>query len=218
MRGPALTVRHRSRLVPEWFQAGDETTWEKMRALPGPFALPATEREWREIAAGSAVVATADGIRRVALGLGATSLASYGVGCGFVESHLLDTFRLTCGDITPDAVVRLARFMPGAEVLVHDLARDKPLPADLHLMHRVETELSNEVWRDVFRRFAGETILVVPGEMISVRQAVGLWRAKTGTAAGWARTERALAKLWSGTHAATPVSVGGSRGFVLRPG
>src|SRR5213078_3904021 len=95
---------------------------------------------------------------------GVKTLASYGVGGGPLElwlQRLRPERRLLLTDYAPQTVERLRRLFPEADVRVHDLARDPPLEADGHLPHRVDTELTNREWRELLRRFADETLLVV---------------------------------------------------------
>ena len=42
--------------------------------------------------------------------------------------------------------------------------------ADAHLFHRVDTELTDEEWHEVFRRFAGERISLVATEVATLRR------------------------------------------------
>ena len=58
---------------------------------------------------------------------------------------------------------------PNATVVLHDLQSDPPIPADVQLFHRVDTELGDRDWRDVFQRFRGERILFIPGELVTFR-------------------------------------------------
>ena len=69
--------------------------------------------------------------------------------------------RTECTDNAPRATERLRDLFAEAEVVVHDLATQAPPPADLHLMHRIDTELDTVTWKQVFARFS-EPILVVP--------------------------------------------------------
>ena len=103
----------------------------------------------------------------------------------------------------------------------HDLLRDAPLDGDLHLFHRVDTELDNEQWRGVYGRFAGEPVLVVATEVMPAseipRQLLGAIRSRNLTHAGWTRTRGAFEALWRPTHRGTHVGFGDLEGWVLEP-
>ena len=80
--------------------------------------------------------------------------------------------RLLLADYAPETVERLRELFPAAEVYRHDLLADPPLPADVHLFHRVDTELTDDEWREALRRFAGERVLVVATEVATSRRLV----------------------------------------------
>ena len=41
--------------------------------------------------------------------------------------------------------------------------------AEVHLFHRIDTELDNREWREVFRRFGSVSILVVATRVLDVK-------------------------------------------------
>ena len=80
-------------------------------------------------------------------------VASYGVGGATLEwwlYRLRPDRKLIVTDYGQATVERLAEVFPEAEVRHHDLRRDEPLRADVHLFHRIDTELGNREWREVF--------------------------------------------------------------------
>ena len=102
--------------------------------------------------------------------------------------------RIGLTDYAPDTVARLGELFPEADVHRHDLLRDPPLEADVHMFHRIDTELYNDQWRDVYRRFAGQTILVVATGILPTdeipRQILSAIRNRRATHAGWTRNPR----------------------------
>jgi hypothetical protein len=155
---------------------------------------------------------------------GVRRLVSYGVGGAMPELWLqrLDPQRrLVVTDYAPETVERLRELLPEAEVRQHDLLRDPPLEGDIHLFHRIDTELDNEQWRGVYRRFAGQSLLVVATEVMPAseipRQLLGAIRSRHLTHAGWTRTRGAFESLWRQTHHGTHVDFGDLEGWVLEP-
>jgi hypothetical protein len=93
-------------------------------------------------------------------------------------------------------------------VIVHDIRVEEPLPADLHLIHRLDTELSNDEWPRTLARFA-QPVIFIAGETLrpraAARELVTRFRHPRATKAGWLRTEDALRALWRGSHDDEPV-------------
>jgi hypothetical protein len=155
---------------------------------------------------------------------GVRRLVSYGAGGAIPELWLLrldPDRRLVVTDYAPETVERLRALLPEAEVAQHDLLKDPPLDGDMHLFHRIDTELSNEDWRGVYDRFSGQVIVVVaamlmqPGEIPAQLRHVVLSRNQTR--AGWTRTRGAYESLWRKTHRGTRVDFGDLEGWVLDP-
>jgi hypothetical protein len=155
---------------------------------------------------------------------GVRRLVSYGVGGAMPELWLLrlDPGRaLVVTDYAPETAERLRELLPEAEVERHDLLRDPPLDGDLHLFHRIDTELDNEQWRGVYRRFSERTVLIVATEVMPTseipRQLLGALRSRHLTHAGWTRTRSAFESLWRHTHRGTHMDFGDLEGWVLEP-
>lgn len=53
------------------------------------------------------------------------------------------------------------------EVRAHDVLTDPPVEADLHLLHRVDTEFENKQWRGILDRFADVRVLFAAAEILS---------------------------------------------------
>ncbi len=150
-----LTVPHYYRL-PMAKDLDDAASWDELRATSSAFAVPQTRAEWERTAdARPEFLARAEDVAAVARRLDARVVASYGVGAALVERHLVGRVdRLVCGDFTPVAIQRVRELMPDADVRLHDLSEDPPFQADLHLLHRVDTEFSDVQWRAILQRFA----------------------------------------------------------------
>jgi hypothetical protein len=198
-------------------------SWDSIRETEGPFYLPQTRTEWETAVVTSENRSRADAVARVADELGARRVVSHGVGVGALELCLVLTapqLELTCTDYSPRTVERLERLFPEARVLQHDLRSDAPLDADLHVMHRIDTELDRDEWRRVFSGLASP-IVFVPGLILGVssfgRELFRRLARRRLTKAGYLRNESALRDLWSGSFVSEPLRVGGERGFLLRP-
>lgn len=195
------------------------TAWDAARETDGPFGLPETREEWERAAADDSLRARALDIAALARRLEADRICSYGVGSALLELNLARAgLRLTCADYAPRTVARLRGLFPEAELVEHDLIRDIPLAGDLHLMHRIDSELSTREWRSVFPRFR-EPILVVPTLLLDLERALKEIALRVirprATRAGWVRTEAALRALWRPTHDDEWVTVGGAPAFLL---
>jgi hypothetical protein len=151
------------------------------------------------------------------------TLASYGVGGGIFEwwlEQLGSQRRLLLAEYAPETVERLRKLFP-ADVYRHDLAADPPLDADVHLFHRVDTELTNAEWLETLRRFAEERVLVVATEVATPRRLLQelllRLRSQRLTKAGWLRTRGAFEALWRETHEATPLRLHDLEAWSLEP-
>jgi hypothetical protein len=220
-----LTLRHYHRFErsrPESLRT--PAGWDVLR-LRGDesFRLPETHEEWERLA-------ERDEVRRRAAELDAwlearpiESLASYGVGTAALERalwRLRPGRRLLLTESAPATAARLEGLFAEAEVRRHDLRSDPPLDAALHLFHRIDTELDDEEWRDVFSRFSGARVLVVATQVLGplgLAHAL-LTRLRPGsTWAGYARTRGAFEALWAATHAAEPFRLYGLEAWALEP-
>ena len=196
--------------------------WDAARGTTGPFGLPETRDEWERLARQPELERRAADVVTIAQLLGARSLCSHGAGAGTLEINihwLAPELVVKCTDYAPRATERLRRLFVEAEVIVHDLAREAPPPADLHVMHRIDTELRTHVWQAVFARFS-EPILVVPALLLDLermfKEVALRVRRPRAARAGWIRTEDALRALWSTTHTDEVVAVGDQRAFLLQ--
>jgi hypothetical protein len=225
-----LTVRHVFDFGDQRALVGDDLvrpeSWDALRTqTDGPFALPAQRAGWEQ-----AALEQPDLVQRSAAigawleGAEASRVASYGVGAAFVEYLLWRErpgLQLTLSDYTPAAVQRLAELFPEADVRRFDLVADAPLPADVQLFHRIDTELTNADWRRVFSRFSATRILVVATEVAGLRRMSWELRqrfSRTATSqAGWLRNRAAFETLWRSTHDATALRLNDLEAWDLRP-
>jgi hypothetical protein len=202
--------------------------WDGLRTrTSGAFSIPASRAEFTRVAGGHHdVAARAREIDAWLEKRGAATVASYGAG-GAVLEWWLATLRpdrkLTVTDYGEATVERLAEVFPEAEVRYHDLRQDTPVPADVHLFHRIETELGDDEWRDVFRRFEHAHILFVAAGFLDLRGLLSelrnrpLLKGRRATKAGFIRTRAAVEALWSPTHSAEPLRVHDLDAWALAP-
>jgi hypothetical protein len=197
--------------------------WDAIRERRPDFAIPPTLEELAIAARGRPELAARAETIRIVLDDFGTRLASYGVGTGLLEAALRsadpDT-SLTLTEFAPMTIVKLRRLFPESTVCEHDLRRDGPLPADLHLFHRIDSEFSDVEWREILQRWS-VPILFVLTEFLTIR-GVGREAAtrlfhRGATRAGYTRTRSAFSCLWAPTHRAEPLKVADLHGFLLLP-
>jgi hypothetical protein len=201
-------------------------SWDNLRTrTEGPFGLAGTRLTWEHAShEQAALAARAAAINAWGATADVASIASYGVGAASLELLMWEgapSRRLICADYGPATVQRLAGLFPEAEVRQHDFLADPPLDAEVHLFHRVDTELSNQEWRGVFQRFETERVFVVAAEVMDLRLACTEIRRRLverrATRAGWLRNRSALERLWRHTHTAVPLAVADLQGWDLSP-
>lgn len=225
-----VTLRHVFDFAGDRDLVGDDLVrpeaWDNLRTrTSGPFAIPAGRDAWVAAAeANPALVARAQAIHSWLERAGAQSLASYGVGGAPLELLLhrrAPGRRLIATDFGPATVARLAGLFPEAEVREHDLLRAPPIAADVHLLHRVDTELTDDEFRSVLRAFAGERVLVVATAVLTpVDLALTVVQRvlhRRLTRAGWARNRASFEALWRPTHDATALTIHDLAAWDLRP-
>jgi hypothetical protein len=202
--------------------------WDGLRTrTTGVFSIPRTREEFIRVAEARRDIA--DRARAIDGWLAqqdARVVASYGVGGASLEWWLhrfRPDRRLILSDYGEATVERLAGLLPEVEVRNHDLRRDEPLPADLHLFHRIDTELSNPEWHDVFDRFGSASILLVAAEVLDAWKLLCelrdrlLMKHHRASRAGFVRTRGALEALWESTHASRPLRTHDLHAWSLTP-
>lgn len=198
--------------------------WDAVRRLPGAFHLQDTREEW--LAAGSQppYPDRARAVVELARKLGASSLCSHGAGGALLEQRvqqLAPELVLTCTDFAPETVAGLRRLFAEANVVAADLREPSSLPhADLHLMHRLDQELSERQWHAVFSRLEAPVVFV-PSEILTpaaaAKELVRRLLHPGATGAGWFRNEKALRALWSPWFDDRCVEIGDEPGYLLLP-
>ena len=201
-------------------------SWDALRTeTGGAFAIAhAPEELERAAEARPEIGARARAIDAWLVGENVRTLASYGVGAAILEWWLLrirPERRLLLADYAPKTLERLQELFPAIEIRRHDLLADPPLPADAHLFHRVDTELSDGQWHETLDGFAHETVLVVATEIATARRLASelllRMRRRHLTRAGWLRTRDAFEALWRDTHDARPLLLHDLDGWALTP-
>lgn len=223
-----LTIPHYFDFGPDRTEVGSELTtpgaWDGLRTrTSGPFAMASDPAEWSEQAkAKPELRSRAAAVIEVCESLEARSLVSYGVGGAVLEYWLqrADDLDLTVTEFAPETISRLEGFFPDATVLHHDLLRDAPLPGDVHLFHRIDTEFSNKELKGVMKRFSNSTVILVATSIIGWPELVSELRQRRNShasRAGVSRSEQAFRSLWRRTHVSTPARFHDLQGWVLVP-
>jgi hypothetical protein len=202
------------------------TAWDALRtSTQGAFALARSPAELERAArARGELTERARAIDRWFEDHRVGTVASYGVGAASLEwwlCHISPERSMVLADYAPRTVERLRELFPGVEVCRHDLRTDPPLSADIHLFHRVDTELSDGQWRETLARFAREKVLLVATEVATPRrlayELLVRARSRRPTRAGWLRTRDAFQTLWQGTHEAQALRLHDLEGWALTP-
>jgi hypothetical protein len=219
--------------IPHYFDFGTERAlvgadlagperWDALRLrTDGLFALPATRADLEARADADALAR--ERARVVDAIAGTRSIASYGVGAGVLElwlRRLRMERRVVLTEFAPETVGRLASLLPELEVHRHDLRLDPPLQADLHLFHRIDTELDDAAFRRALARFRAVTVLVVATELLSAHAFARELRTRLrrhATRAGLVRSRGAFEAVWQPTHRAQPLRVHDLEAWLLEP-
>jgi hypothetical protein len=227
-----LTLRHYYDFGTDRAVVGPDLTtpeaWDGLRTrTSGVFSIPRTRTEFVRAAEGRhEIAARAREIDAWLEERGAKVVASYGVGGASLEwslANLRSNRKLLLTDYGQATVERLAEVFPEADVRCHDLRQDVPLPAEIHLFHRIETELSNREWCGVYERFNAASILVVVAELLDLRRLVlelrnrPALRLRHASRAGFVRTRGALEALWQPTHTAESLRMHDLDAWALTP-
>jgi hypothetical protein len=223
--------------VPHYYDFGEERdlvgetlvrpgSWDALRTrTDGPFALGSSQADWeRRALAPPELGLRAEALARVIEALGVSKVASYGCGIASLEFRLLRIaphLELTVADYTPETVGRLEEFFPAAAVRQHDLLNEPPLPAQLHLFHRIDTEFTNDQWQGVLRRFASQPVLLIASEVLQARgialELLKRFGPGEATPAGLVRNRPAFRRLWRDTHDSRHLQVADLEAWILTP-
>ena len=227
-----VTIRHYYDFGTDRPIVGDDLVrpeaWDRLRTkTSGVFAIPTTREEFVRTAEGRAdIEGRARAIDEWLERKDARVVASYGVGGASLEwwlHKLRPSRKLIVTDYGEATVQRLGEIFPEVDARYHDLRGDEPLAADVHLFHRVDTELSNREWQEVFARFARVPILLVASEVLDLRRLLGELRFRRrmkqrhATKAGLIRSRGAFEALWRRTHTSQPLHMHDLHGWELLP-
>lgn len=202
---------------------GNSGAWDRLRETDPSYSTGGSRGDWIERANESTAVASrARALAAVIRPLQASSIVSYGSGTCILEWHLssfLDA-RIVCADYAVRTVERMRHLFPEAEHVVHDLGEDDPIEADLHILHRVDSEFDDARLSLILHRFRQPVLLVAAEPALTPR----LWltykrraRSPDFGPVGWCRTRASLERLWRSSHEATSVEVCGRDAWLLRP-
>jgi len=227
-----VTIRHYYDFGADRAIVGDDLVrpeaWDRLRTkTSGVFSIPPTREEFVRTAEERADIAgRARAIDAWLEGQGAEVVASYGVGGASLEwwlHKLRPRRKLIVTDYGEATVHRLAGTFPEVDVRYHDLSRDQPLAADVHLFHRIDTEFSNGEWQEVFTRFARVPILFVAADLLDLRRLLvelqmrRRMKQRHATKAGFIRSRAAFEALWRHTHTSEPLPMHDLNAWALRP-
>ena len=223
--------------VSHWYDFGDdrplvgaelsgEEAWDALRLdTHGPFGLPETRSAWEARAdADRNAEARARALTALFDDRGVRALASYGVGTAVPElwlARLTPGRRLVVTEFAPATVERLTALFPEADVRRHDLRLDPPVAdADLHLFHRIDTELDDDSLRAALARFAAVPVVLVATELLSTRAVLRELRTRVrpgAVRAGLVRSRGSFEALWRETHTSAPLRLHDLDGWLLEP-
>lgn len=212
--------------------------WDEVRtAVRGdPFYMPMKREEWIQICQASPEARdAAEDLARFLDRTNQTAVFSAGVGRACVEYHLKalrPCIQLICAEFSSEMVYRLKTvFSECDEVIRFDLLRDawpRLESGGLVLLNRVDTELDDAQWEELFTRLrdAGiDNILLIATGFLGPKEVLlELWRrlrSRFGhqplTHAGYIRTKSRLMELWGPSYCIEEESrFGGLTGFWLR--
>lgn len=226
-----ITVRHVFDFGPDRALVGDDLirpeAWDALRTqTDGAFAMAASTDELD--AQADARPEIGQRMREVsdyltAEGIG--TVASYGVGGAIAERwlyrHRRPILNMQISDYGAETVGRLRTIFPEVGVREVDILRGPLLASQMHMLHRVDTELSNAQWRDFFRWHRGERFLVIAAEVAGWRRLAAEVRGglvnPDVSRAGWLRNRAAFEWLWRGTHSHRRVRFHDLWAWDLRP-
>ncbi len=205
-------------------------SWDRLRQSDqdGSFGFGATRDEWVRRARSHAFLAEqADCIVALLRDWNARQLVSVGVGTAMLE-YLIKSAApdvvLRCGDFAPHSIEQLRTLFPECDAIetmdLHDPTWS-PDPSGVLLLNRVDTELSDLEWKEVFRRLHRsqlERIIFIPCELLTASLAVhelrglatAVRRRRRLARAGYIRTESRLLELFAGLYARSYSRVGGT--------
>jgi hypothetical protein len=193
--------------------------WDTLRSNETDlsFGVPATREAWKSQCGQAFLIERGAAIVEMADRLGAKAIVSFGVGRACVEYQIHQVnprMTLHLSDYAPETVRRMRKlFSEAGSVSVVDILRDD-LPhvqGGLTLLHRIDTEFTDEQLRQVFARLSAADhglILFVPDLFLTLRglvveagrRVVSSTRLRRATAAGHVRTRAVYDTFWRGLY------------------
>lgn len=186
--------------------------WDSVRldSKESPFAIPRTieayEKKLKTI-----YKQEANDISNVIMKYGFNSIFSIGCGCGYVEANLkklMPELYIVCSDFNEKSISKLKTVAIGLDELkTFDMMQDKFLTEkdQLYLLFRIDTELSDQGWNQVFSRMNEsqvEDILIVATEILDSKKLLEMVlktiikRLYNYTFCGYLRTKSKYESLW----------------------
>jgi hypothetical protein len=148
--------------------------------------------------------------------LGARAVVSVGVGNGMLEYLLLSrdpSLSIRCGDYATKSLDNLRdRFPECQSVELMDIREPTWIrPGEVLLMNRVDMELTDSEWRDVFKTLSSRGVdrivwvpcglLTLTSALVQIRTAItALVLRRPLARAGFLRTERSMIELFAGDY------------------
>ena len=197
--------------------------WDRLRESDqdGSFGFGSSRDQWTQRARSHAFLAEhAACIVGLLRGWNARQLVSVGVGTAMLE-YLVKSAApdvvLRCGDFAPHSIERLRSLFPECDSIETMDLRDPTWatdPSDVLLLNRVDTELNDLEWKEVFRRLHRsqiERIIFIPCELLTASLAVhelrglatAVRRRRRLARAGYMRTEARLLELFADLYTRT---------------
>lgn len=160
------------------------------------------------------------------------TIFSIGCGCGFLEANIkkkMPEIYVACSDFNPKSVNQLKSVMTYYDELnTFDITKDQfPFKDNqLYLLFRIDTELSDQEWKQVFNRMAEEgveTILIVATELLTLQRFIkesikgALRNIKGYTFCGYIRSKANFKALWKGHYSVEKeLKIGSLDAFLLK--
>lgn len=205
--------------------ANSSEAWDALRESDTVYGLPNTRAEWVRRAEQQPGRRAAKAI----VGLGYARITSHGVGCGWLEYDIKKyAVHLTCTDIAPRGLAALEKLFTECDAFeVFDIMSPSwPRPDDLHLLHRVDTEASDDQWRTIFAnmdRSGLRHVVFVPSEMIGpigalrhvAKRVRNRLKGQKETHTGWVRSEATFRSFFPASYKVRKVGLGDLTGFLL---
>jgi len=240
-----LTVRH---YYPLGLQS-EETSgmrldspeaWDTLRRSHPHFETPNTRNDWIESlleprdGQGKGLPVRAHDVAEILRRKGITSLHSVGVGSAGLEYFILQEMPgvgMSISEYNDESVARLSTVFPEGKPKKFDVMRDswdRDGEDWLHLVliYRLDPQLTDREWREVFVRMgrAGvRNILYIPANFLTIRYILrerkrsiaALLKGVKTSFAGYVRTQVVFESYWSGIYEQEIVTIGGKPSYFL---